>query len=104
MGLFGFGKSYKPMENAKLLTTVYDFGTRSVVESILRDAEIPYILKDRGGSIPVITGSSVFGTDVFVDESDLDAAAELIAPCFGDELDDDEQEDLDEDTDEGEKN
>ena len=99
MGLFGFGKSYKPMENAKLLTTVYDFGTRSVVESILRDAEIPYILKDRGGSIPVITGSSMFGTDVFVNEADFDAANELIAPCLEEEQE--EQEDLDEDTDEG---
>ena len=99
MGLFGFGKSYKPMENAKLLTTVYDFGTRSVVESILRDAEIPYILKDRGGSIPVITGSSMFGTDVFVNEADFDAANGLIAPCLEEEQE--EQEDLDEDTDEG---
>lgn len=92
MGLFGFGKSYKPMESAKLLTTVYDFGTRSVIESILRDAEIPYILKDRGGSIPVITGSSMFGTDVFVNEADFDAAAELIAPCFeGEETDEGEE-------------
>ena len=93
MGLFGFGKSYKPMENAKLLTTIYDFGTRSVIESILRDAEIPYILKDRGGSIPVITGSSMFGTDVFVNEADFDAAEELIAPCFEEK-----------ETDEGEEN
>lgn len=99
MGLFGFGKSYKPMENAKLLVTVYDFGMRSVVESILRDANIPYILKDRGGSIPVITGSSMFGTDVFVNEADFDAAEELIAPCLEEEAE--EQEDLDEDTDEG---
>ena len=82
MPIFGFGKSYKPDENVELLTTVYDFGMRSVVESLLRDAEIPYILKERGGSLPVITGSSDFGTDVFVPTEDLDAAAELIAPCF----------------------
>jgi hypothetical protein len=85
MSLFGFGKSYKPDENVTLLTTVYDFGTRAVVESLLREAEIPYILKERGGAVPVITGSSVFGTDFFVKETDLDTATELIAPVFGDE-------------------
>lgn len=82
MSILGFGKSYKPDEELELLTTVYDFGMRAVVESILRDAEIPYILKARGGSVPVITGSSVFGTDFFVKSSDLDAAAELIGPLF----------------------
>ena len=91
MSLFGFGKSYKPMEDVTLLTTVYDFGTRSVVESILREADIPYIVKDRGGSVPVITGSSVFGTDFFVPETELDRAAELIAPCFGEPLEDSEE-------------
>ena len=86
MSLFGFGKSYKPDENVALLTTVYDFGTRAVVESLLREAEIPYMIKERGGSVPVITGSSVFGTDFFVKETDLDTAAELIGPVFGDEV------------------
>ncbi len=82
MPIFGFGKSYKPDEELELLTTLYDFGMRAVVESLLRDAEIPYMLKERGGSLPVITGSSVFGTDVFVKKTDRDTAAELIAPCF----------------------
>ena len=84
MKLFGFGKSYKPDGEVELLTTVYDFGMRSVVESILRDAEIPYLIKERSGSVPVITGSSVFGTDFFVKKTDLEAATELIAPCFED--------------------
>jgi len=82
MKLFGFGKSYKPDGEVELLTTVYDFGMRSIVESILRDAEIPYLIKERGGSVPVITGASVFGTDFFVKTTDLEAAKELIAPCF----------------------
>lgn len=85
MSVFGFGKSYKPDESVALLTTVYDFGTRAVIESLLREAEIPYMLKERGGSVPVITGSSVFGTDFFVKETDLDTAAELIGPVFGEE-------------------
>lgn len=87
MSVFGFGKSYKPEEDVELLTTVYDFGMRAVVESLLREAEIPYIVKERGGSVPVITGSSVFGTDFFVKNTDLETAAELIAPCFGEPLD-----------------
>lgn len=98
MPIFGFGKSYKPAEDMELLTTVYDFGMRSVIESLLRDEKIPYIIKERGGSLPVITGSSVFGTDFFVRKEDLDNAAELIAPCFGDEL----GEEITEDTSENE--
>ena len=45
MKLFDFGKSYKPDGEVELLTTVYDFGMRSIVESLLRDAEIPYLVK-----------------------------------------------------------
>ena len=82
MKLFGFGKSYKPNGEVELLVTVYDFGMRSVIESILRDAEIPYLVKERSGSVPVVTGSSVFGTDFFVKKDELEAAKELIAPCF----------------------
>lgn len=82
MSIFGIGKSHKPMENVELLVTFFDFGTRSVIESILRDADIPYIIKERGGSLPVITGSPMLGSDVFVRAEDLDAATELIAPIF----------------------
>lgn len=82
MKLFDFGRSYKPDGEVELLTTVYDFGMRSIVESLLRDADIPYLVKERSGSLPVITGSSVFGTDFFVKATDLEAATALIAPCF----------------------
>ena len=85
MKLFDFGKSYKPDGEVELLTTVYDFGMRSVIESLLRDAEIPYLVKERGGSLTVITGSSMFGVDFFVKVTDLDAAKEIIAPCFEEE-------------------
>ena len=87
MKLFDFGKSYKPDGEVELLTTVYDFGMRSVIESLLRDAGIPYLTKERGGSLTVITGSSVFGVDFFVKVTDLDAAKEIIAPCFDENSD-----------------
>lgn len=82
MSIFGIGKSHKPMPEVELLVTIYDFGMRAVIESILRDADIPYIIKERGGSLPVITGSPMLGADFFVRAEDLDAAKELIAPCF----------------------
>lgn len=82
MSFFGIGKSHKPMPDTELLVTIYDFGMRSVIESILRDADIPYIIKERGGSLPVITGAPMLGSDIFVRVEDFDAASELIAPCF----------------------
>ena len=82
MSIFGIGKSHKPMADVELLATIYDFGMRSVIESILRDADIPYILKERGGSLPVITGRPMLGADFFVKTEDLDAAKKLIEPCF----------------------
>lgn len=91
MSIFGFGKSYKPDADVELLTTVYDFGMRSVIESLLRDAEIPYVIKERGGSVPVITGSSVFGADFFVRKDDLDAALELLAPLLSENTDGDSE-------------
>ncbi len=92
MSFFGIGKSHKPMPEVELLVTIYDFGMRSVIESILRDADIPYMLKDRGGSLPVITGRPMLGADFFVRAEDLDAARELIAPCFEQEQEADEEE------------
>ena len=85
MSFFGFGESHKPMPDTEKLVTLYDFGLRSVIESILRDAKIPYIIKDCGGSMPVITGTPMLGADVYVKASDLERASELIAPCFGEE-------------------
>lgn len=82
MSFFGLGKSHKPMPEVELLVTIYDFGMRSVIESLLRDADIPYMIKDRGGSLPIITGSPMLGADFFVRAEDIEAARELIAPCL----------------------
>jgi hypothetical protein len=90
MSIFGIGKSHKPMADVELLATIYDFGMRSVIESILRDADIPYILKERGGSLPVITGRPMLGADFFVRVEDIEAARELIAPCLEEDEDTDQ--------------
>ncbi len=82
MSFFGLGKSHKPMPEVELLVTIYDFGMRSVIESLLRDADIPYMIKDRGGSLPIITGTPMLGADFFVRAEDIETARELIEPCL----------------------
>ena len=85
--LFGLDRVSNHDEELELLTTVYDPTQLMIIESILRDAEIPYLLKDRGAgtSVKVILGYSLFGTDVFVLKEHLDLAAELITPPEGEE-------------------
>ena len=73
---FGFDKVSAHDEGQELLMTVYNPSELAVVESILRDAEIPFIAKDRGagGTMKIIAGYSVFGTDIFVLAEHLEVA------------------------------
>ena len=66
--LFGLDRVSPHDDTLALLTTVYDSTQLAVLESILRDAEIPYMVKERGSgsSVKIITGFSMFGTDLFV--------------------------------------
>ena len=79
---FGLDKVSAHDENLELLTTVYDQPSQMIIESILRDAEIPYLMKERGSgtAVKVITGFSMFGTDIFVLREQLETATELITP------------------------
>jgi len=79
---FGLDRVSKAGEGWTLLITVYDRSQLMILESILRDAEIPCLAKERGGgtAVRVITGYSMFGTDLFVPEELYEVAAELIAP------------------------
>ena len=80
--LFGLDTVSAHDENLELLTTVYDEPSRMIVESILRDAEIPYLIKERGvgTAVKVIAGFSMFGTDIFVLREHLETASLLITP------------------------
>ena len=80
--LFGLDHASRQGEGLALLTTVYDRAPLMIVESILRDAEIPYLAKERGSgtTVKVIAGYSMFGTDIFVPEELLETALELITP------------------------
>ena len=99
--LFGLDKVSAHDEELELLTTAYDNAYLSVVESILNDAKIPYLKKDRGSgsAMKVIMGFSLFGCDVFVRREDIEAASALVAaPADGEEIDgeEDAQEDEEE--------
>jgi hypothetical protein len=78
--LFGLDRVSAHDEGLELLTTVYDRAQLMIVESILKDAEIPYLAKERGSGtmVKVIAGYSMFGTDIFVPSSALEAATALI--------------------------
>ena len=78
--LFGLDKSNPPMKDLELLVTVNDRIYQSIVESVLTDNEIPFLSKERGSgsAVKVITGFSLFGTDIFVLKTDLERAAELL--------------------------
>lgn len=80
--LFGLDRAVTHDDSLSLLTTVYDNTLLAVYESILRDAEIPYLIKERGSgsAVKVITGFSMFGTDLFVKPEHLKTATALITP------------------------
>ena len=79
--LFGLDGAAVHDDKLALLTTAYDPTYLAIVESILKDAEIPYLKKDRGSgaAVRVIMGYSMFGTDIFVLKEQLETASELIA-------------------------
>ena len=76
---FGLDEVSAHDEGQELLMTVYNPAELAVVQSVLRDAEIPFLAKDRGsgGGMKIIAGYSVFGTDIFVLEEHLDTAKAL---------------------------
>lgn len=91
--LFGLDRVSHHDDELALLTTVYDNTLLSVFESILRDAEIPYLIKERGSgsAVKIITGFSMFGTDLFVRKEHLELATELITPPEGEEGEEEEE-------------
>jgi hypothetical protein len=55
-----------------------------MAEEVLRDEEIPFVKKDRGsgGAVRIISGYSMYGTDLFVAPEDLERASALMAALF----------------------
>ena len=77
---FGLDSSSLKDDDLELLTTVNDNVFLSIVESVLEDNDIPYLVKDRGcgAVVKVVMGFSIFGADVYVLKKDHEAASELI--------------------------
>ena len=79
---FGLEKPHKISYGTEidLLVTVTDNAMLAMVRGLLDDAEIPYLVRERGsgGVVRMVTGISWFGTDIFVPTDALEAARELI--------------------------
>jgi len=76
---FKKGNSKKDIELVNLKTTNNNYEL-SIIESILKDNSIPYILHDyeSGAYMRLYAGPSLYGTDIMVNKSDFERAIELI--------------------------
>lgn len=94
--LFGLDKVSAHDEGLELLTTAYDPTYLVIVKSILEDAKIPFLTKDRGSgaAVRVIMGYSMFGTDIFVPKALYETASELIAPPENEETEENEEDEV----------
>lgn len=79
--LFGLDRVSAHDVGLELLMTVYEPAQSAVVQSILTGEGIPFLAKERGagGSVRIIAGYSVFGTDIFVRAEQLEEARALFA-------------------------
>lgn len=77
---FGLDNASRQGENVSLLTTVHDDVEKNLLCGILEEEKIPYLLKDRGSgeAVRILSGFSVFGSDIFVPTELLEKAQELL--------------------------
>ncbi len=80
---FGMEKDHKIAygEDVVHLITVYDIVVLGMVRGLLEDADIPYLVQERatGSAMRIMTGFSMFGTDIFVPKTAEETARELVA-------------------------
>jgi len=67
------------MKLVKIANVANDFEAWAVMD-LLEKNNIPCIKKEKeaGGYLKIVMGHSVYGADIYVDESDYDAAMELL--------------------------
>lgn len=65
-----------------LLITATNNSEEAVIESVLRAASIPYVVRENDGEswMRVFMGFNFYGVDFYVPENLLDDAAELLVP------------------------
>lgn len=78
---------------------VYIYNAKDAIEAqrlsdILKAADIPTILVDTaaGGTVKLIQGFSVYGTEIYVREDDADRATQILRDELGEEYQEDEAE------------
>ena len=81
--LFGLEKPHKISDDDEVvhLITVYDVAVLGIVRGMLEDENIPYLVRERGSgsAMRILTGFSMFGTDVYVPAGALEVAKDLVA-------------------------
>ena len=77
---FGLDRARDAEDGISLFTTVHDDVEKSLLCGILEEEGIPYLLKDRGSgeAVRILSGFSVFGSDIFVPTELLAKAEELL--------------------------
>ena len=63
-----------------LLRTINNNYELELIKNLLEDADIPYLIKERGiGSyMRMISGDSMYGTDIFIEEKLLEKAESIL--------------------------
>lgn len=71
------------IENPVLLAEAVERVQMLLLAAALDGSSIPYLVKDRedGEFMKVYMGYSVYGSDVYVDKSDLERARDILAGC-----------------------
>ena len=81
--MFGLEKPHKISDGDEVshLITVYDVAVLGIVRGMLEDENIPYLVRERGSgsAMRIITGFSLFGTDVYVPTEAYETAKALVA-------------------------
>lgn len=81
--LFGLERPHKIADGDDVshLMTVYDVAVLGIVRGMLEDESIPYLVRERGtgSAMRIITGFSLFGTDIYVPTDALETAKALVA-------------------------
>ena len=77
--LFGLDKPHS-REGMELLTTAHDDVELSILCSILEEEQIPHLKIDRGTgtALRLITGYSMYGTDILVPAEEMERASEIL--------------------------
>lgn len=93
--LFGLDHASGTDDKVVLLSTVYNRVDLAFLTGLLKDAEIPFEVKERGsgGILQVLAGYSMYGADILVPADALDEAQALLDASEADAGEETDEED-----------